>query len=107
MTEVSLKEHFEQLLAALDKRYEDRFAAQEQAIAVAERVGEKWRADANEWRTAMNDRERNFVSQKEFLALKERVDRHEGSGKGMEKLWGWIVAGVITAISAIGLFLRK
>jgi len=73
MTPEHLKVYFEALLAEHDKRYEQRFLAQEKAmeaafassekaIAVAETNSEKWRANANEWRKAMDDRERNFLS---------------------------------------------
>lgn len=77
-------EHALALLEANDKRYEERFAAQEKAVkdalaaqekavnaalaasekavSVAETNAERWRAGANEWRAAMNDRERNFLS---------------------------------------------
>lgn len=37
-------------------------AAAEKAVHVAEINAEKWRMNANEWREAMNDRERNFLS---------------------------------------------
>ncbi len=37
-------------------------AAAEKAIGIAEANAEKWRTNANEWRAAMNDRERNFLS---------------------------------------------
>lgn len=50
------------LMDERDKRYTERFDAQQKAIGVAEEQAEKWRANANEWRTAMNDRERNFLS---------------------------------------------
>lgn len=73
MTEVQLKEYFEALLEERDKRYEQRFIAQEKAVVaalasadkanmLAESNAEKWRTNANEWRSAMTDRERNFLS---------------------------------------------
>lgn len=73
MTEVQLKEYLEALINEADKRYEQRFVAQEKATAAAlaaadkanalsEANAEKWRTNANEWRQAMNDRERNFLS---------------------------------------------
>lgn len=37
-------------------------AAAEKAVLVAEGNAEKWRMNANEWRAAMDDRERNFLS---------------------------------------------
>jgi len=66
---VSIKEYFEARVSHLeevsnerDKRYEQRFQAQEQALNVAEAAAERWRLNANEWRAAMTDRERNFFS---------------------------------------------
>jgi hypothetical protein len=38
------------------------FNAAAKAVAVAEENAEKWRMNANEWRSAMNDRERQFLS---------------------------------------------
>lgn len=49
-------------MAEQEKRYEQRFDAQEQAVRVAETSAEKWRNQANEWRSAMLDRERTFFS---------------------------------------------
>lgn len=68
-----MKEYLEALINEADKRYEQRFVAQEKAVGaalsaaekavtLAEANAEKWRTNANEWREAMNDRERNFLS---------------------------------------------
>lgn len=73
MTDVPIREYVEALIGELDKRNEQRFAAQEQAVntalaaaekavGVAEVNAEKWRMNANEWRAAMNDRERQFFT---------------------------------------------
>ena len=73
MNDVQLKEYIEALISAADRRYEDRFSAQEKAVAAAlssaekavdraEVNAERWRANANEWRAAMTDRERQFLS---------------------------------------------
>lgn len=51
-----------ELMKEQEKRYEDRFTAQEQAVKVAENSAEKWRDQANEWRASMLDRERAFFS---------------------------------------------
>jgi len=45
-----------------DKRYSAQFDAQEKAVQVAQENTVKWQASANEWRQAMDDRERNFLS---------------------------------------------
>ena len=34
-----------------------------------ERSAEKWRDNANEWRGAMNDREKQFLTRKEFYSI--------------------------------------
>lgn len=52
--------------------------AAEKAVLVAETNAEKWRAAANEWRGAMNDRERNLMTRVEADArlnsLSEKQD---------------------------------
>jgi hypothetical protein len=95
----TLKEYVEQRLLAQEKSMNTALISAEKAVAMAERNAEEWRKGANEWRGSMTDRERNFVSRLEFEALKERVDKTEGSGKGMRELWGWVVAaaGIVTA----------
>ena len=121
--------HFTEILNSYDVRYQERFAAQEKAVKdalaaqekavnaalaasekavlVAETNAAQWRAGANEWRAAMTDRERNFATQAEFLMMKERIDKHEGSGKGMRELYAWIVTGIMTIIAIVGVFLQK
>ncbi len=68
-----------QLSDAKERAVFTALAAAEKAVSIAEANAEKWRVNANEWREAMNDRERNFLS------------------KGM----GYVVG----ALSAIALFL--
>jgi len=119
-----VRDHLIALIQANDERYEDKFtgqdkavisaltaqkeavnaalAASEKAVSVAETNAEKWRSNANEWRAAMTDREKRFVSVTEYTLLKERLDKMEGSGKGMEKLWGWIIAAVMAVIALAG-----
>jgi hypothetical protein len=121
-----VRDHVIAIIEANDKRYEDKFAASdkavlsalaaqekavnaalaaaEKAVAVAERNAEEWRKGANEWRGSMTDREANFAKKPELDALKERIDRTEGSGKGMEKLWGWGVAAVMAGVVIFKLF---
>lgn len=61
------------LMDERDRRYTDVAQEREKAIAlavqsveraltIAEASAEKWREAANEWRGAMEDRERNFIS---------------------------------------------
>jgi len=85
------------LLIEVDKRNAQQFAAQEKAVgaalaaaekavAVAERNAEKWRDNANEWRGAMTDKDRNFVTK--------------------ATLWGYLL-GLVGLIIAIMELLQK
>jgi hypothetical protein len=111
---VSLKEHFEDLLKEIDKRYEQRFSSQdlatksalaaaaelarekERAVMKAEENAEKWRNQANEWRGAMNDKDR-------FLATKESVKTLEGKIDVLESLRD-IASGKASQNSVIGAY---
>lgn len=68
------------LMDERDRRYAEVSAAKELAVRTAmeasekairkeEENSEKWRVNANEWRAAMNDRERNFLSKSMGLVL--------------------------------------
>lgn len=59
---VSLRDHFERLLKEHERLDDLRHVATEKALHIAEMNTERWRANANEWRAAMDDRERNFLS---------------------------------------------
>lgn len=59
-----------------DRRFEDNKTAVDAALAAAEKAvnkaeinAEKWRDSANEWRGAMSDRERAFLTRKEFYLI--------------------------------------
>jgi len=94
---VSIKEYFDAKVSHLeeisnerDRRYEQRFQAQEQAISVAEAAAERWRLNANEWRSAMTDRERNFFS------------RGMGYVVGAVSIFGTIVAIAMAIVTLAG-----
>lgn len=88
-------------LAAVEKSTAAAFVAAEKAVALAEANAERWRQDAQEWRSRMTEREKDFSTQVEFVALKERLDRTDGSGSGMRSMVGWIF-GAVVALSALG-----
>ena len=58
---------------------------------MAETNAEKWRSNANEWRAAMTDREKNFATRAEFSSMKERLDKAEGGAIGASALWGYLI----------------
>jgi hypothetical protein len=123
----TLKEHFTDLLAATDKRNEQRFQAQEQqtsstmlaakeAVIKAEAASEKRFDNTNEWRQAMSDRDNRLMPREEanskFRAMEDkltdaikRLDLNDGNKKGLRDGWGYVVgatglaAAIITAIA--------
>ncbi len=69
----TLKAYVERLFDEHDRRYEQRFEAQKKALedalasatrAVdkAEDIAEKWRSNANEWRAAMSDKDKSYLT---------------------------------------------
>lgn len=52
-----------------DKAVSAALEAAEKAVDKAEIAAERWRAQANEWRGAMSDRERAFLTRREFYAM--------------------------------------
>ncbi len=131
-----VRDHVTALIGANDKRYEDKFAASdkavlsalasqekavnaalaasEKAVLVAENNAEKWRANANEWRGAMGDRERNFAQKSDLEALKERIDRTEGRSSGIRErsgdsraTWAIVIAMAATLVQLVIFFVRR
>jgi hypothetical protein len=112
----TLKEHFEKILAEKDKALVAALvsakeavtvalSSAKEAVAVAEKNAEKWRDSANEWRSAMNDKDKLLMTRSEFVSYKEatekalqaeksRGDRGEGKSEGYAKFIGWIIAGI-------------
>lgn len=86
-------------LAAQEKSTQAAFVAAEKAVALAEANAERWRQDAQEWRTRMTDREKDFAKTSEVSSLKERIDRGDGNTGGMKSMWGWIVSGIMLIIT--------
>lgn len=72
---VTLKEYFERILEERDKAVTAALSAAKEAVLIAEASSEKWRANANEWRGAMSDKDSKFLTRAEFTAFKEAVDK--------------------------------
>lgn len=110
----TLKEHVEKILVEKDKAINLALAAAKEAVSVAEANAEKWRDNANEWRGAMTDREKNFATktelndykestEKALKVEKERSDIGQGRGVGLSAGWGYLIAatGLIATVLAI------
>jgi len=116
----SLKTHFEAIIKANDKRYKQRFedqdsavkaalASAEKAVAREQENSEKWRASANEWRGAMNDRERDLMPRTEAeQAIKANTDKINEITKRIERNesgWKYLVAAITLIATIIGAYL--
>lgn len=124
----TLKAYVERIVHESDRRYEQRFEAQEKAVRAAldaaalaveraEQNAEKWRANANEWRAAMTDREKKFMAQEtadaRFLDIDRRLadlstsrDTAAGGKTNTTQLIAWAFGLAGIAIAAISLITR-
>lgn len=120
----------EAALAAAQQAVVTAMASQEKAINVAEVTNMRWREAANEWRGAMDDRDRASAEALTRYAQRAEVDlmlaavdariqtiaadvkllqasslASVGRSAGVTALWSWMVAaiGVATAIAAVAL----
>jgi hypothetical protein len=59
----------DQRFAAHDRAVQAALASAKEAVDKAETNAEKWRNSANEWRGAMGDRERDFLTRREFYVM--------------------------------------
>lgn len=101
-------EYEAKLSAERDRRYAERFAAQEAATAYMRQV-------TNEFRGQLSDQQTTFITRTETLAraqsnadkidaLTTRIDRTEGRSGGMSAGWGYLVAAVGLAATVIAIF---
>lgn len=80
----SLREYVERLFADHQRAHAEHNASHrdaheftESAVKTAESLAQQNKEDANEWRGAMNDRERLFVPRPEIEALEDRINKLE------------------------------
>jgi hypothetical protein len=66
---VSLKEHYDGLIEQVCKTLDERFKAQEKALELQQDINEKRFEAQNEWRGAMNDREKAYITRADHEAL--------------------------------------
>ena len=80
MSDVPLKEYVDRrfdesekavkaALQSASKAVDAALVSAEKAVDKAETSAERWRNSANEWRGAMSDRERDFLTRREFYAI--------------------------------------
>jgi len=66
---ISLRDYVDQRFDDQSRAVDAALVSAEKAVDKAELENRRWREAANEWRGAMTDRERDFLSRKEFYAI--------------------------------------
>lgn len=105
--------YYERILVEKDKALSAALATAKEAVAVAEKNAEKWRDNANEWRGAMNDKDKNLMQRTEFATFKDGYEKAmdemketggnlKGRREGLDNIRAWIpvilaIAGILVA----------
>jgi hypothetical protein len=124
---ISLRQHVEALLEAMDLRYQQRFDAQkeainaallaaEKAVTKAEMATDKRFDSVNEFRQTLSDQSKTFFSRVEATALSDRLaafsdrlNKSEGRGAGLSAGWGYLIGagGLVSAVIIMVVTLAK
>lgn len=118
----TLRAMFEARIAEMDRRYEQRFAAQEEAIHKSETATERRFESVNEFRAQLADQASRFMPRSESLqrheqnaekvqalearhaadvsVINSRLDMAAGKSSGLDKGWA-LLTGVVVVVGAI------
>lgn len=112
MSKVSLKKYLRDITIERDRRYEQRFAAQEEALRRSDKYLDEYKAQANEWRGQSKDRENNFVNKNTFDEWTKSVQNSinmlntiGGENKGRKDAQGTstsLIISLVAVLTAIG-----
>jgi len=86
---VEIRAQLNRILEEIDRRYEQRFEAQERATSAAlssaqlavdkaESNTREWQRNANEWRGAMGDKDQTFVTKAEVMDRLQKIEEALG-----------------------------
>lgn len=123
----SLKEHFSTVMAGNDRRYEERFIAQEKATDVALEALNKRFDSVNEFRQTLADQTATFIPRIEAIqradnnadkitalekrlnesvsSINSRLDLNAGKSTGMNAIWGYLVGAIGLSATIISIIL--
>jgi len=110
--DVDLKEYFDRILDERTKRFEIALHDAQKAVEIADTNSEKWRSNANEWRAAMDDREREFARKpdletaaRDIRELRDWRNTMEGKADQKDVTRAQILGVISMAIGLISLAL--
>ena len=108
------------ILDERDRRYEERWNAQQEALRKVEDATEKRFESVNEFRKTLDDQQRTLMPRSEadvifrgltdkFAAMKETVDRLLSERAGIKGGWGYsvgVIGLILTILSIAALIMR-
>ena len=97
MTDVALREHLERLIHEADRRYEQRFAASEEALRASERSLREYKTTANEWRGMASDLATRMATRVEMDKLTEDVQELRRAKANLDGRLLMLAGGASTA----------
>lgn len=113
MVKVTLLAHIIALLDERDRRYTERFTAQQEALRTALDATERRFQGVNEFRATLSDQAATFATRDQVDALREivsalsaRVDRAEGGRAGISTGWAVLIGVVSVGALIVGLLTR-
>ena len=111
MSDVSQKEYFDRVIHDLDRRYEQRFEAQNLAIRKAEAAIDERLRGMNEFRRAMDDMTRTFTPLAAYQKLDDAVNdlqRAKANLDGRMAVISFIVSALVSlGVVGVSAFLRR
>lgn len=97
----TLKQYFEAVLHERDKRFKQRFKAQERAVKASQKNVEDRNKQERDWLPRQEyDRAHNDLLN-QVKTVTSRLDVLEGQRSGGSSIWGYVVGGVGILIGAL------
>jgi len=101
MTDIALRDHLEALIREADRRYEQRFAASEQAVLKAEHTMNERLNSMNEFREALKDQSGKMATRSELERVEEMVQELRRAKANLDGRLVVLSGAVSVAVSVV------
>lgn len=107
MSDVSLKDHLETQIRWIDRYFEEKVKAMNQAVDKAAAAVDHRLAGMNEWRASLNDLSSRMATKEDTNKIEERIKTLEiGAAQGQGKATVWSVVWAVVSSIAVGLVMK-
>jgi hypothetical protein len=99
MTDVPLLRHIDKLLEELDRRYAQRFEANDRALRQADQSLREYKQGSNEWRDALKDANNRMATRADVAKIDEAVrdlQRAKANLDGRIAVYSAVVSSVVS-----------